>query len=133
MLMERKMQERHVFEYAVIRLVPRVEREEFLNVGLVLYCAKHKFLQMRYHVDVEKWNIFGGTLDVDEITAHLVAFNKICAGGDLGGIIGAMEQADRFRWLTATRSTVLQSSKVHLGLCEEPVDKLAQLFEQLVL
>jgi hypothetical protein len=127
------MQEEQVFEYAVIRLVPKVEREEFLNVGVVLYCAKYKFLQMRYHVDAVKWSMMHKELDTDDIISYLEAFNKICIGGKPGGSIGMMDRAERFRWLTATRSTVMQTSKVHLGLCTDPADKLKQLFEQLVL
>lgn len=127
------MQEQQVFEYAVIRLVPKVEREEFLNIGVVLYCAKYKFLQMRYHVDSIKWNMIDKDLDVNEVISYLEAFNKICVGGKPGGVIGMMDRSDRFRWLTATRSTVMQTSKVHLGLCIDPVNKLEQLFEQLVL
>lgn len=126
-------QERHVFEYAVIRLVPRVEREEFLNIGLVLYCAKHKFLQMQYHIDIEKWYVVDEKVEADGVIAHLESFKKICIGGKAGGAIGQLGQADRFRWLTATRSTILQTSKVHLGLCENPEAKLNRLFEQLVL
>jgi hypothetical protein len=127
------MQEQQVFEYAVIRLVPKVEREEFLNVGVVLYCAKYKFLQMCYHVDAVKWSMMQKELDENEIIAYLEAFNKICIGGKPGGSIGMMDRAERFRWLTATRSTVMQTSKVHLGLCTDPANKLKQLFEQLVL
>lgn len=126
-------QERHVFEYAVIRLVPRVEREEFLNIGVVLYCAKHKFLEMRYHVEIEKWYMMDKQVEVDEVIAHLKSFKEICMGGQAGGTIGRLDRPDRFRWLTATRSTILQTSKVHLGLCEDPQATLSQLFEQLVL
>lgn len=126
-------QELHVFEYAVIRLVPRIEREEFLNIGLVLYCAKHKFLEMRYHVDIEKWYMMDKKVEADEVITHLKSFKKICAGGKMGGTIGQLDRPDRFRWLTATRSTILQTSKVHLGLCEDPEAKLNQLFEQIVL
>jgi len=127
------MQELHVFEYAVIRVVPRVEREEFLNVGVVLYCAKHKFLRIRYYLDNERFQIFGNTVDLDEIAAYLQAFETICQGGKQGGAIGVLAIPDRFRWLTAIRSTVLQTSRVHLGLCANPDNKLDDLFDQLVL
>ncbi|WP_134091526.1 DUF3037 domain-containing protein [Olivibacter sp. XZL3] len=127
------MQERHVFEYAVIRLVPRVEREEFLNIGVVLYCAKHKFLQMRFHVNDAKWHMLDREVDVEDLKCYLEAFNRVCLGGKTAGIIGTLEPAERFRWLTAARSTILQTSKVHLGLCANPEEKLDQLFEQLVL
>ena len=127
------MQEKHLFEYAVIRVVPRVEREEFMNIGIVLYCVKQKFLQMKYMLDEDRLKSFSVGLDIDELQEHLSSFEKICAGDPQGGPIAKMDIASRFRWLTATRSTVLQTSKVHPGLCitnaGETIDKL---YDQLV-
>lgn len=127
------MRELHVFEYAVIRVVPKVEREEFLNVGVVLYSAKYKFLRIKYYLNNERFRVFGSTVDLDEIAAYLQAFEAICKGGSQAGAIGLLTLPDRFRWLTAIRSTVLQTSSVHLGFCTRPDDKLDDLFNQLVL
>jgi hypothetical protein len=125
------MQEKDLFEYAVIRIVPKVEREEFLNVGVVLYCAKQKFLQAMYRIDEEKLTAFCNGCDVPEIGDYLAAFERICNGGNDAGPIGKLGLAERFRWLTATRSTVLQTSKVHPGFCDNAGEKLLQLFGQL--
>ena len=127
------MQEQHLFEYAVIRVVPRVEREEFMNVGVILYCAKPPFLEAKINVDAEQLRTFCSKLDVPAVTEALNALSRICAGGENSGPIGKLENAARFRWLTATRSTVVQTSKVHPGFCLDPAETLSRLFEQLVL
>ena len=127
------MQEKQVFEYAVIRVVPRVEREEFLNVGVVVYCHKLKFLQARFTVDAARLRAFCSTLNLAEIEEHLRAFERVCIGGADAGPIGKLDMATRFRWLTATRSTVVQTSKVHPGFCTDPHATLDQLYAQLVL
>ena len=126
------MPENHLFEYAVIRVVPRVEREEFLNIGVVLYCAKQKFLQAKYQLDENRLLGFYGDIDIDELKQNLCAFERICKGEKDGGPIGALDIASRFRWLTATRSTVVQASKVHPGFCEDARQTLDKIFEQLV-
>ena len=127
------MQEKHLFEYAVIRVVPCVEREEFLNVGVILYCASQGFLQTVFHLNETKLLAFSTELDLAEIKERLQAFERICQGGKDGGTIGALPLASRFRWLTATRSTVVQTSKVHPGLCKDPGAKLEKLFQEQVL
>lgn len=127
------MQEHHLFEYAVIRVVPRVEREEFINVGVILYCAKLKFLQCLYTVDTQRLKAFCHLLDIEDLAANLKAFEQICNGGKPGGAIGLLDAASRFRWLTATRSTVVQASKVHPGFSANPAATLLRLHEQLVL
>lgn len=127
------MQENHLFEYAVIRVVPKVEREEFLNVGVVLYCAGLKFLQTKFELKEERLKAFSDTLDIEEIREYLTAFELICLGGKEGGSIGKLPIPERFRWLTATRSTVVQTSKVHPGLCDDPNEMLIRLYNQLVL
>ncbi|MEO5782406.1 MAG: DUF3037 domain-containing protein [Ginsengibacter sp.] len=126
------MQEKELFEYAVIRVVPRVEREEFLNVGVVLYCAKQKFLKMLFRLDEERLQIFGSDCDVNDVNEYLTAFERICTGRIDAGPIGQLPIAERFRWLTATRSTVVQTSKVHPGFCEDAAQMLQKLFKQLV-
>ncbi len=123
----------HVFEYAVIRVVPRVEREEFLNVGVILFCAKQKFLQVVFSIDEERFLACYKGLNLNELKAHLDSFNRICAGGAAAGPIGQLDMASRFRWLTATRSTVVQASKVHPGLCIDAEKTLLRLYDQLVL
>ncbi len=126
------MQEKNLYEYAVIRIMPRVEREEFLNVGVVLYCAGKKFLQAKYLLATERILSFCSTCDVEEIETYLKAFEKIAEGKNDTGPISALPPAGRFRWLTATRSTVVQTSKVHPGMCEEPAVMLQKLFNELV-
>ena len=127
------MQGKHLFEYAVMRVVPRVEREEFLNVGVILYCKDHQFLECRYVLNKARVQSLCSGLDCDEIEEHLRAFQQICEGNEKGGPIAKLDIASRFRWLTATRSTVVQSSKVHPGFCEDPGQTLARLYSQLVL
>jgi hypothetical protein len=127
------MQENHLFEYAVIRIVPRVEREEFFNVGVVLFCKKLDFLEVTYVLPEEKVKLFCEMLNMDELKEYLFSFEKICKGAADGGPIALLDKASRFRWLTATRSTVLQTSKVHPGFCDDPAQALQRLFKQLVL
>jgi hypothetical protein len=127
------MQEKYLFEYAVLRIVPKVEREEFLNVGVVLYCPQKKFLQVLFHLDGERIKAFACELDIPEIGQYLQAFEKICAATKDSGPIGKMPVAERFRWLTATRSTVVQTSKTHIGLCADAKETLERLYKQLVL
>lgn len=124
---------KHLFEYAVLRVVPRVEREEFLNVGVVLYCRDQGFLQCRFALNEGRLRAFAGPdFDLEELSARLYAFAQVCAGRREGGPIGQLGPAERFRWLTAARSTVLQTSAVHPGLCEDAAATLSRLFAQLV-
>jgi hypothetical protein len=127
------MQEKHLFEYAVIRVVPKVEREEFLNVGVILYCSRHKFLRMESILKEDRLKAFCDSLDLEELHEHVNSFERICNGGADGGPIGKLPPAERFRWLTATRSTILQTSRVHPGLCGDPQEMLTHLYTQLVL
>ncbi len=122
-----------LFEYAVIRIVPKVEREEFMNVGVILYCAKQKFLQNIYHFDAHRMMIFCKETDESELHQNLEAMNRICNGSFDSGPIGKLDIAARFRWLTATRSTVIQTSKVHPGLCTDPSQTLIILYNKFVL
>ena len=131
--MKPKMQEKHLFEYAVIRIVPSVEREEFLNVGVILYCAKQGFLKTIYELNAERLQAFSAKPDLEELKERLAAFERICKGGKEGGPIGELPIAQRFRWLTSTRSTVVQTSPVHPGLCCNAPETLNKLYHQLVL
>ncbi len=123
----------HVFEYAVIRIVPKAEREEFLNVGVILYCSKQKFLQVQFGLNESKLQTFSADLDIPELKKHLTAIERICLGIKEAGPIGRLDLASRFRWLTATRSTVVQASKVHPGLCTDANETIHRLLAQLVL
>ena len=127
------MQEKLLFEYAVVRLMPRVEREEFMNTGVVLYCPKQRFLKARIEVNEARLDAFCTTCDVDAVKEHLQAFGRICQGGRGTGPIGQLPIAERFRWLTAMRSTVVQTSRVHPGFCEDAEAMLDRLYEGLVL
>lgn len=127
------MQGKHLFEYAIIRIVPRVEREEFLNVGIVLYCKDKKFLDTKYTINKERIAVLCAEVDCEEIEEHLQSFEKIAKGNKDGGPIAALDLPSRFRWLTATRSTIIQTSKVHPGFCEDPQETLDKLYAQLVL
>ena len=127
------MQESHLFEYAILRIVPRVEREEFINVGVILYCKKHAFLQTKFTVTAHRLLALCPQVNLEEITSHLEALEQISAGNLQAGPIAALDPASRFRWLTAKRSTVVQTSAVHPGLCKDPLTTLERLHEQLVL
>lgn len=127
------MPENHLFEYAVIRVVPRVEREEFLNVGVVLYCKKQGFLQVLFTLDAPRLRALWSEIDIEELQTYLCAFEQIALGSKTAGTIGRLDAASRFRWLTATRSTVIQTSKVHPGFCTDAGAALTQLHAQLVL
>jgi hypothetical protein len=127
------MQDRNLFEYAVIRVVPRVEREEFMNVGVILYCAKHKYLKMIYQLDRGRLLAFFKDIDIEGVEENLRSFQRICEGGEDAGPIGLLDAPSRFRWLTATRSTVVQTSKVHPGFCIDGDETIERLYKQLVL
>ncbi|QEC53019.1 DUF3037 family protein [Anseongella ginsenosidimutans] len=126
------MQENHLFEYAVIRVVPRVEREEFLNTGIILYCKDKKFLEATIELNRERLNAIGGYAAVQELEDHLLGFQKICRGEVSAGPIAKLDAASRFRWLTAARSTVVQTSKVHAGFSKDPLETLKRLHRELV-
>lgn len=127
------MQDKYTFEYATIRIVPKVEREEFFNVGVILFCKRKKFIGMKYFIHPEKLKAFSPDVELDFFEDYLKAWELVCDGKAAGGKIGAMELSDRFRWLTACRSTIIQSSKTHPGLCEDPQQTLEEIFEKQVL
>lgn len=127
------MQDKYTFEYATIRIVPKVEREEFFNVGVILFCKRKKFIGIKYYIHPEKLKAFSPDVELDFFEDYLKAWELVCDGKAAGGKIGAMELSDRFRWLTACRSTIIQSSKTHPGLCEDPQQTLEEIFEKQVL
>lgn len=125
------MPEKYLYEYAVIRIVPKVEREEFINAGIILFCKRAKYLAVQYALDSEKILLFDKEADVEVFEQNLASFVKVC-NGTHGGRIGAMDLADRFRWLTAVRSSCIQTSRPHPGFSNNLEETLNQLFEGLV-
>lgn len=121
------------FEYAIIRIVPKVEREEFFNVGVVLFSKRRKFLGIKYHINPNKLKAFATEVELDMFNDYLKAWKLICDGESAGGKIGQLELSDRFRWLTACRSTIIQSSKTHPGISDDPEKTLIDIFEKYVL
>lgn len=126
------MPDKHLFEYAVIRIVPRVEREEFVNAGVILFCPRPPYLDIRTELNEARILALAPKADLEELRAALDSFNRIARGEKSSGPIGRMEPAGRFRWLTAVRSTIVQTSRVHPGLCGTPGATLDHLFEQMV-
>lgn len=126
------MQEKHIYEYACIRVVPQVVREEFLNVGVILYCKRKQFLRVKYHLDAGRLQAFSPQLNPDQVAQYLRAWDWICQGSPEGGAIARMDAPSRFRWLTAPRSTIIQCSKVHPGKGCDPETVLERLFDQYV-
>lgn len=132
-LKKRQMQDRVTYEYTVIRLVPKVEREEFINMGVILFSKRKQFLDMKYHIDDKRIRDFSSDVDTRLIRKHMEAWALICKGGETAGRIGALDIALRFRWLSAAKSTIIQCSKTHPGICGEPAKVLEQLFGMYVL
>lgn len=121
------------YEYSIVRVVPCIEREEFINVGALLYCKQHRFLGVRLELDEARLLALDSRADVYEIRRQLDLVRLITAGGPAAGEIGALPQAERFRWLSSPRNTLVQPSPVHPGLCLVPQASLDALFERLVL
>ncbi|NBL65719.1 DUF3037 domain-containing protein [Flavobacterium sp. NST-5] len=126
------MQEKHLYEYAVIRVVPRVEREEFINVGVIVFCKKQKFIKMIYEVNVLRLKTFSNDLDHLILSENLKAFHNIAHGIKNAGPIAQFEISERFRWLTAIRSSIIQTSRPHPGLCVDLEARTQKLFAELV-
>jgi hypothetical protein len=120
------------YDYAIIRVVPRVEREEFVNVGVIVSCPARGFLEARIELDERRLLALDMTLDVEAIKAHLATIPVICAGGDEAGPIGRLSQRERFYWLSAPRSTIIQTSPVHTGSCNNPTALLEHLLATMV-
>lgn len=126
------MRQKHIYEYAVVRVVPVVEREEFVNVGVILFCKKGKFIRMLYHLHEGKILALSPGADIDEIRKNLEAFSKIAAGEKEGGPIACLEEAERFRWLTAIRSASIQTSRPHPGISNDLEKAINTLFEEMI-
>ncbi|WP_329110366.1 DUF3037 domain-containing protein [Micromonospora sp. NBC_01699] len=123
---------RKPFEYAAIRAVPRVERGEQINVGVVLYCQSRDFLAVSLHLDADRLRCLDPGVDVEAVATALRGWDTTCTGGPTGGPAAGMRLGERFRWLTAPRSTVIQAGPVHTGLTEDPAGELARLLDLLV-
>lgn len=127
------MQGSYLYEYAVIRFLPKVEREEFINVGVILFCKRRKYLRSMYQLDQKKIALFASEVDTESLHGALRAFDKICQGEVKKGPIVLMDVAERFRWLTAMRSASIQTSRPHPGFSSDLDETLQRLFEELVL
>ena len=127
------MQGKQVYEYAVIRVLPKVEREEFINVGIILFSKKAKYIRMIYKLDAERLNAFSTELDMGLLEESLKSFEKICNGHKDGGAIAQLDIPERFRWLTAVRSSCIQTSRPHPGFSDNMDKSVEKLFEELVL
>ena len=122
-----------LFEYAVLRVVPRVERGEFVNAGVVLHCGSKGFLDARIHLDPARLTALDPAADHGAVLAHLDVARLICAGGAGAGYVGLLSRSQRFGWLTAPRSAVVQPSPVHTGFAEDPAGTLEHLLRIMVL
>lgn len=121
------------FDYATIRVVPFPEREEFFNAGVILFCPQRKFLDARVTVDHRKLEALAPKLDAEEVRQRLDSIVKICAGDPSAGPIAQLSQRARFHWLVAPRSTMIQTSAVHAGICDDPEPVMERLFREQVL
>jgi hypothetical protein len=120
------------YDYAVIRVVPRVERGEFINAGVILSCESRQFLEARIDVDERRLLALDPAVDLDTVRRHLQAIVRICAGAPDAGPIARLPRRARFHWLTATRSSIIQTSPVHMGRCTDPAASIERLLERMV-
>lgn len=127
------MPDKYTYEYAVIRLVPKVEREEFFNVGVILFSKKKKYIGIKYYIDPEKLKAYTSDVEIETFYEYLKAWELISHGDPEGGRISELELSDRFRWLAACRSTMIQSSKTHVGLSDDPENELEDIFNKCVM
>lgn len=130
--MQSKPEEMHLYEYAVIRYLPRVEREEFINVGLVMMCKRRRWVKVEISLDPERLRAFHRGADVEAISFQLEGFRRVASGGSKFGPIASLDAHERFRWLTAVRSSVIQTSRPHPGHCPDLEKEFDRLFGELV-
>ena len=126
------MRARSSFDYALVRVVPRVERGEFVNAGAIVFCRTRRFLGARIELDQARLLALAPGIDLAEVERHLAIVPLVCAGGPIAGPIGMLPLADRFHWLVAPRSAMIQTSPVHSGLCDDPAEVLGEIMAQLV-
>lgn len=127
------MHEKHLYDYAVLRVVPKVEREEFVNVGLMLLCKRQKYLRIAFQIPTEKITAFCTEFDLEQLECNLASFVKICEGKAAGGPIATFEIEERFRWLTAVKSSSIQTSRPHSGFSSDLDETFEKLYAELVL
>jgi len=120
------------FQYALVRVVPRVERGECVNAGVVLFCRPRRFLAARIMLDEARVRALAPDADMAAIRGHLDAFTRVAAGDETAGPIAALPASERFHWLVAPSSTIIQPSPVHTGICDDPQTMLDRLFDELV-
>ena len=120
------------YDYAIVRVVPRVEREEFINAGVILSCPAQDFLGARIELDERRLLALDANVDLETVRANLASIPVVCAGGAAAGPIGKLSPRERFHWLVAPRSTMIQVSPVHSGLCQNPEDAIDRLVRELL-
>jgi hypothetical protein len=120
------------YDYATVRVVPRVDREEFVNAGVILFCLSRGYLAARVHLDERRLQALSPDVEVELVRQHLEAIPRICEGSATAGPIATLSRRERFHWLVAPRSTIVQVSPVHSGMCDSPERALDDLFRQLV-
>lgn len=121
------------FDYAVVRIVPRVDREEFINAGLVVHCPEQNYLGARMRLDERRLRALAPHIDVDLVNSRLAGLMAVCTGDPKGGPVARLSLRERFHWIVSPKSTILQMSAVHSGICSDPERMLARLFKQLCL
>jgi hypothetical protein len=126
------MHEKHLYEYAVIRVIPKVEREEFINLGLMLYSKRHKYLRIKYHIPAKKIQAFCSEFDLEQLKINLEALVTICEGKKEGGPIAQFEKDERFRWISAIKSSSIQTSRPHSGFSADLDQTFEKLYSELV-
>lgn len=127
------MHEQHLYDYTVIRVVPKVEREEFINIGLMIFSKRQKYLRIEYQIPTEKILLFSPEFDMEQLKINLESFKKIGSGKKEGGPIATFELAERFRWLSAVKSSSIQTSRPHSGFSSDLDATFDKLYSELVL
>jgi hypothetical protein len=121
------------FDYAVVRIVPRVEREEFLNAGVIVFCPELNYLAARVRLNEARLASFAPHIDLELVNSRLAGLMAICTGDRTAGPVASLGLRERFHWLVSPKSTILQTSPIHTGICEQPDRVLARLFRELCL
>lgn len=121
------------FDYAILRIVPRVERQEFINAAVIVFCLEKKYLDARVHLDPDRLRALWPDVDIELIRDHLNAIPRVCRGDPTAGPIARLTQRERFHWLISPRSTIIQPSPVHTGVCDETEGLLDRLAKQFLL
>nr|WP_317631484.1 DUF3037 domain-containing protein [uncultured Flavobacterium sp.] len=127
------MQDKFLYEYAVLRVVPKIEREEFVNIGLIMFCKRLKFLKIQYYIHEDKIKSFCPDFDIDQLRLNLQAFDLVCHDKNSRSPIAQFEIDEKFRWITAVKSSSIQSSRPHPGYTSNPEATFTKLYNELVL